>query len=202
MKELIEAVNKVMTEVSNIEKNLDVGGGRYSYKGVADKDVKEALSKSMVKNGLAIFPTGIKKTIDNSTWEENSKLKRSVFTEVETTYKLYHTSGQFIELAGYGQGIDTGDKAAGKATTYAMKYTLLYTFMVATGKIDDADNTHSNDYQHKNIPMNAEQHATYVKRLTNATDEEKAKIVNELKAWKIAPYSIPEVYYLKLKELL
>ena len=33
------------------------------------------------------------------------------------------------------------DKSAGKATTYALKYALLYLFMVPTGKIDDADKT-------------------------------------------------------------
>ena len=53
---------------------------------------------------------------------------------------------------GYGHGIDSQDKAPGKATTYALKYALLYTFMVATGKIDDADSTHSDD-----IPVAANQ---------------------------------------------
>jgi len=52
-------------------------------------------------------------------------------------------------VAGYGHGIDTQDKGAGKATTYALKYTLLYLFLVPTGKIDDADNDHSDE---KEIP--------------------------------------------------
>ena len=52
-----------------------------------------------------------------------------------------HESGQQIEFAGYGQGVDPQDKSAGKATTYALKYALLYLFMIPTGKIDDADKT-------------------------------------------------------------
>jgi hypothetical protein len=31
------------------------------------------------------------------------KYKQSVFTEVMTKYILLHTSGEFIEIAGYGQ---------------------------------------------------------------------------------------------------
>ena len=50
-------------------------------------------------------------------------------------------------LSGYGQGVDSQDKGAGKATTYALKYALLYAFLVPTGKIDDSDNIHSNDIE-------------------------------------------------------
>jgi hypothetical protein len=85
-----------------------------------------------------------------SRWEEKNnygtKMKQSVFTEVKTTYLLIHTSGESIELAGYGHGVDSQDKGAGKATTYALKYALLYSFLVPTGSIDDADSTHSDEY--------------------------------------------------------
>ena len=58
---------------------------------------------------------------------------------------LLHTSGESIELAGYGHGVDPQDKGAGKATTYALKNTLLYTFLTPVGKIDDSDTEHSQD---------------------------------------------------------
>ena len=44
---------------------------------------------------------------------------------VKTKYLLLHESGESLELAGYGHGIDSQDKGAGKATTYAMKNALL-----------------------------------------------------------------------------
>jgi hypothetical protein len=68
---------------------------------------------------------------------------------VKTTYLLLHESGESMELQGYGHGVDSQDKGAGKATTYALKYTLLYTFLVPTGKIDDSDNDHSDN---KEVP--------------------------------------------------
>ena len=153
MKNLIKAVVAVSSEVRNIEKNLNVGTGNFGYKGIADKDVKNVIGKAMIKNGLAIFPVKIEPTVTVEKWEEENtynqkiqiKRKQSVFTEVITTYKLYHESGESIELQGYGHGVDSQDKSAGKATTYALKYTLLYNFMIATGHIDDSDVLNSED---------------------------------------------------------
>lgn len=150
---LIQATIKVMAEVKGVEKNLTVGEGKSSYSGVADQDVKKVVGEAMERNGLTIFCTGIEEKTELSSWDEvdqwskstpkDTKRKQSIFTKVVTTYLLCHESGEYITLKGYGHGVDSQDKSAGKATTYALKYALLYTFLVPTGKIDDADNTHS-----------------------------------------------------------
>lgn len=147
--ELIKAILAVMKEVKGIEKNLNVGDGRMSYKGVADQDVKETVGKAMAKHGLVLIPTKIEPSTTTDTWEEKSqygdRTRRQVFTEVKTTYLLMHEGGGAIEIQGYGHGVDSQDKSAGKATTYALKYALLYTFLVPTGDIDDADTQHSDN---------------------------------------------------------
>lgn len=149
IKEITQAIINVMADVKGIEKNLTVGSGNNTYKGVADQDVKKIVGESMERNGLVILPTGIIESTEVDHWDEKTqygdKRKQSVFTKVTTTYLLCHTSGEWVELKGYGHGVDSQDKSAGKATTYALKYVLLYTFLVPTGKIDDADNTHSED---------------------------------------------------------
>lgn len=146
---LVQAIVNVMKEVKSIEKNLNVGEGRSSYKGVADKDVKHQIGEAMSRNGLCILPIEIEPKITVERWVEETnygpKTKQSVFTEVKTKYVLLHESGESMEIVGYGHGVDSQDKSAGKATTYALKYALLYAFMVPTGTIDDADTTHSND---------------------------------------------------------
>ena len=149
MKLLAKAVLNVMKTVKGIEKGMTVGSGNFQYKGVSDYEVKKLYLQAMTENELCILPidTDAKTTIN--TWEETNnygtKQKQSVFTEVKTKYLLLHSSGESQVLSGYGQGVDSQDKGAGKATTYALKYTLLYTFLTPTGKIDDADNTHSED---------------------------------------------------------
>ena len=142
-----------MTEVKGVEKGMTVGTGGASYKGVSDYDVKKIIGESMRKNGLSILPISVEPNTRVDRWEETNqhgtKQKQSVFTEVKTKYLLLHESGESMELAGYGHGVDTQDKGAGKATTYALKYTLLYTFLTPTGAIDDADKEHSDE---KEVP--------------------------------------------------
>lgn len=149
MKNLAKAVIAVMKEVKGIEKDLNVGTGTSSYKGVGDQQVKKIVGDAMAKNGLCIMPISINSKTHIDRYEETNqygtKMKQSVLTEVETKYLLLHESGESLEIAGYGHGTDSQDKSAGKATTYALKYTLLYTFLIPTGKIDDADNVHSDD---------------------------------------------------------
>jgi len=142
------AIVNVMKAVKNIEKNLKVGDGNMSYKGVSDKDVKIQVGNAMAENGLSILPIkmDIEKHVERFT-DQYGKPKQQVFVEAKTTYLLLHESGESIEIVGYGHGIDSQDKAAGKATTYALKYALLYTFLVPTGSIDDADTTHSDSIQ-------------------------------------------------------
>ncbi len=141
---LVKAIIQVMAAVKNIEKNMTVGDGRNSYKGVSDKDVKQKVGEAMEKAGLVILPIKINPTVKIERWtDEYNKPKQSVFTEVLPDYLLMHTSGECQEIQGYGHGIDPQDKSAGKATTYALKNTLLNMFMIPTGTIDDTDNNHS-----------------------------------------------------------
>lgn len=169
LKEISKAIIAVMKEVKGIDKSMTVGSGTNAYKGVSDKDVKKEVGRAMENHGLCLLPTEIEPTLQIERWEDSgqygNKQKQSVFSSVKTKYILLHESGEWIEVSGYGHGVDTQDKAAGKATTYALKYALLYTFMVPTGKIDDADAGHSDEepvpqknavtsYNHKAIEKN------------------------------------------------
>jgi hypothetical protein len=149
MKNLAKAIVAVMKEVKGMEKNSTVGSGNYAYSGTKDQDVKEVFNDALAKNGLCILPIGVESKTQVDRWEEtyngNTKQKQSVFTEVETKYLLLHDSGESVELAGYGHGVDNQDKGAGKATTYALKNCLLYAFLTPVGKIDDTDTTHSEE---------------------------------------------------------
>lgn len=178
IKAIAAAIILVMQEVKNIEKNAEVGSGTYKYSGVSDKDVKQQVGAAMVKFGLCIVPTGIASKAEMARWNEGGRDKQQVFVEVTTTYLLMHAeSGEWLEITGYGHGIDTMDKAAGKATTYGLKYALLYTFMIATGKIDDADTTHSKDLP---VPQIIEQVITDMKKC--ATQKELNIFYNNLQS--------------------
>ena len=149
MKNIAKAILNVMKEVKGMEKNSKVGKGNSAYDGTKDQDVKEVFNEALAKNGLCMLPIGIEEETKIDRWvdAQYGNQKQSVFTKVKTKYLLLHESGESIELAGYGHGIDPQDKGAGKATTYAMKNALLYAFVTPVGKIDDADLTHSNEIE-------------------------------------------------------
>lgn len=152
---IAEAIIAVMNEVNWVAKSMDVWTGNNSYKWVSDKDVKTLMREAMIKNWLSILPISVVPNFQIDRWEEvdqysksvpkDMKSKQSIFTEVTTRYLLLHTSGESIELAGYWHWVDTQDKWAWKATTYALKNTLLNMFLVPTGV--DTDNTHSDDIE-------------------------------------------------------
>ena len=147
MKNLAKAVIAVMKEVKGMEKNSQVGSGNYGYNGTKDQDVKEVFNEALSKNGLCILPIDIQEQTERDTWDDNGRRKQSILTKVVTRYLLLHESGESQELSGYGHGVDNQDKGAGKATTYALKNCLLYTFLTPVGKIDDSETTHSNDIE-------------------------------------------------------
>lgn len=135
---LAKAVIALIKAVGPIAKTMDIGTGANSFKGVADKDVKDKVGQALADNGLCLLPVDVIPTesvhvIKNKYGDE----KLNSFTSVLTKYLLLHESGESIVLTGYGHGVDTQDKAAGKATTYALKYLLLYLSMAPTGTIDE-----------------------------------------------------------------
>lgn len=173
MKNLAKAVVAAMKEIKAIKKNSNVGTGNSAYKGVQDMDVKKAVGDAMENHGLCILPISIEPSTKIERWEDNSygqiKQKQQVFTEVKTKYLLLHESGESVELAGYGHGVDSQDKSAGKATTYALKYALLYAFMIPTGDIDDTDNSHSDE---KETPPVASSAARRSRRAAAPSEQE------------------------------
>lgn len=149
MKEINKAIINVMKSVKGMEKSSKVGTGKNQYNGTKDQDVKEVFNTVLAENGLCILPIGIDEETQVDRWidPQYKNQKQSVFTKVKTKYLLIHESGESIELAGYGHGVDSQDKGAGKATTYALKNCLLYSFLTPVGKIDDTDSSHSEELE-------------------------------------------------------
>jgi hypothetical protein len=101
MVEISKAINNVMAEVSWVAKNMTVWSWNNSYKWVADKDVKQTIRESMIKNWLSLLPIWWTPKIQIDRWEQEEffnkisqwiKTKQSVFTDIETKYLLLHTS--------------------------------------------------------------------------------------------------------------
>ena len=147
---IYEKLAAITAELNAVAKNLKVGEGRSSYKAVGEADVLAAVKPLEAKYKVYSYPCArhivdsdviTTKKSYNGQESESSKF----FMRVETTYRFVNTEEpkDYCEITTYGDGVDSGDKAPGKAMTYGDKYALLKAYKIITG--DDPDQTASED---------------------------------------------------------
>lgn len=147
---IFEKLSKVQADLPNVAKNLFVGEGKAQYKAVGEADVLAAVKPLEAKYRIYSYPCA-RRIIDKdlitttSTYKGETSEKTKFFMRVETVYRFVDMDDptMFIDITTYGDGIDSGDKAPGKAMTYADKYALLKAYKIITG--DDPDQKASED---------------------------------------------------------
>ena len=147
---LYEKLLNITNEMGNVNKNLTVGEGKSAYKAVGEADVLKAVKELEFKHGIYSYPFS-RKIIDSSILQTEKEYKgetkkgNQIFLRIETVYRFVNIENpdEFIDITTYGDGVDTQDKAPGKAMTYSDKYALLKAYKMITG--DDPDQTASPD---------------------------------------------------------
>ena len=139
---LFEKIQKVSEAVMNIEKDMTVGSGSYSYKAVSDVEVTLRVKKAEIANKLLSIPIKqelLKSRVINQV--KNGKESVLFVDNIKMTVRFIdlEDTKQFIDIESLGKGVDSGDKGFGKASTYARKYALLNAYKIATGEDPDAD---------------------------------------------------------------
>ena len=135
------------SEINRVAKNLKVDISKsQSYKAVAESDVLEAVKPIEEKYGIYSYPfsrTIIKDETytTQSTYDGRTTEKNTFFLRVETIYRFVNTDNpeEYVDITTYGDGVDTQDKAPGKAMTYGDKYALLKAYKIQTGDDPDAN---------------------------------------------------------------
>jgi hypothetical protein len=138
---IYEKLSKVTEEITAVAKNLSVGYGKSSYKAVGEADVLAAVKPAEIKYGVYSFPVS-REIVDNAVLtsvDKDGNEKRQLFMRVKTVYRFVNMEKpeEYVDMVTYGDGVDPGDKAPGKAMTYADKYGLLKAYKIITG--DDPD---------------------------------------------------------------
>lgn len=136
---IYEKLSAITNEMGTIAKNLEVRYGQSSYKAVSETDVLKPVKELERKYGIYSYPKS--RTIVDRGTITNSKGTNSLFMRVETEYCFVNIEKpeEQISVITYGDGVDTQDKAPGKAMTYADKYALLKAYKIATGDDPDKD---------------------------------------------------------------
>lgn len=163
---------KITEEIKTVEKNLNVQvTQRNSYKAVSERDVLDAVKPLEVKYGVYSYAYD-RKIIENgeltSTRKDfqtgEVKELKQLYMRLEVVYRFVNVDNpeEYVEIKTYGDGIDSGDKAAGKAMTYADKYALLKAYKISTG--EDPDQEASTELQKKGIEKATEKQIQYLRQ--------------------------------------
>lgn len=143
---IFQRMSAATNDIKTVAKNLTVGFGKSQYKAVAEKDILAAVKEAEQKYGIFSYPANRNILVaEDIVANEDGREKRSRYVRIETTYRFVNMDkpDEYVEVIGYGDGVDTLDKAPGKAITYSDKYCLMKAYKVETG--DDPDANASDD---------------------------------------------------------
>ena len=148
----------VTADMQTVAKNLLVPAGNGKYRAVSETDVLNAVKPLEIRHGVYSYPVERRTiSVDVLETEERRKdydtkqyetIKKTQFVyRIETRYRFVNVDfpDEHIDVVSYGDGIDSADKAPGKAMTYSDKYALLKAYKIQTG--DDPDQDASPDYK-------------------------------------------------------
>lgn len=181
---IYEKLNEIINELGIVEKNLNVSTGKGgSYKAVSEKDVLDAIKPIEYKYKIYSYPLNREVIADEqlekiSTYNGKETKTISQFMRIKTTYRFINIEKpeEYIDIVSYGDGIDTGDKAPGKAMTYSDKYALMKCYKVSTGDDPDKDASDSYNMSNKNQIVNKTANAETKKLITD-------NIINLFNTW-------------------
>lgn len=151
---IYEKLSAITNEISHVAKNLSVGTGKNQYKAVGEADVLAAVKPAEEYYRVYSYPYSREivetaELVTTSTWDGKTTEKKQQFMRIKTVYRFVDMDKpeSYIDITTYGDGVDSQDKAPGKAMTYADKYALLKAYKIITG--DDPDQTYSEDLKGK-----------------------------------------------------
>lgn len=156
---IFEKLSLITSELGTIQKNLKVSTGSSSYKAVSERDILDAIKP--IEEKYRVFSYPFQRNIldtqlitKKTEYKDQVKETNSFMIRLEVIYRFVNIDkpDEFIEIASYGDGIDTGDKAPGKCMTYADKYALMKCYKISTGDDPEQEASAENGYNVSSSP--------------------------------------------------
>lgn len=141
---IYQRMSKITEKINRVAKNLRVGIGQSQYKAVGEADVLAEVKPAEIEFGVYSYPIHreviLTDTLTSTTeYKGEQKERITIFMRIKTIYRFVNIDNpeDFLEIETLGDGVDTQDKAPGKAMTYADKYALLKAYKIETGEDPD-----------------------------------------------------------------
>ncbi len=132
---IYQRINEVRKSIGYIQKDKSVSTGGGSYKGVTHDAVTGMIRDALIKQGVVIVPSV-------TSWTFHPKESDAKQRLYEATYDISFVNiddpTDRIVSCQSAHALDNGDKAPGKAQSYATKNAILKLFSIETGEDDES----------------------------------------------------------------
>lgn len=165
------AIAACMADIGGVAKGRRNQQQGYNFRGIAD--VYLACQPAMARHGLHIVPY---KVVSEETAEGQTKSGGTMYRRCQRIeFRIYAKDGSFVQLETTGEAMDTGDKAANKCMSAAMKYALIQAFA-----IPEEDPTVDTEHDSPEMVSGTGKGPTPLPAAPSASDKERAKRLSDL----------------------
>jgi hypothetical protein len=133
---IYQRINEVRKEVKYIQKDSDV---QKQYKAVSHDAVTAAIHDQLINHGIIIIPGLIgSRVADSGTFTGKGVPIIRYEAEYQIDFVNMEKPEDKVSIRVEAHANDQGDKAPGKAISYATKYAMLKLFSIETGEDDES----------------------------------------------------------------
>lgn len=129
-----------MKAVQYVQKDSSISGGGANYKAVSHDQVVSVIRQELVNNGIMIFPNQISgEFLIKRDLSATPPVKMGLYSgKYEISFVNIDNGEDRVTSTIEAHANDNGDKAPGKALSYATKSAMLKVFSLETGENDES----------------------------------------------------------------
>jgi hypothetical protein len=132
---IYQRINEVRKKATYVQKDKTVAG--QNYKAVTHDAVTALLRNHLIDQGIVIVPRLMASSVENIGATSNGTVIIRYTGKYEVDFVNCDDPTDRVTVPGEAHANDFGDKAPGKATSYATKYAMLKLFSIETGEDDE-----------------------------------------------------------------
>ena len=145
-KNIYQRINAVMKKISYVQKDKAISGGGQNYKAVTHDNVTAMIRGHLVEEGIVVQLEQLKGEL---------LIRRDLTKDIKMHLYQGSYAISFVNIDDPqdkatvtidAHAADNGDKAPGKASSYATKYAMLKMFSIETGENEESRNYEAPEY--------------------------------------------------------
>lgn len=137
---IYQRINAVQQKIKYVQKDKAVSTGSGSYMAVTHDQVTAMVRPLLVEFGIVVVPKLIKSVMNTAVVDAQMNIAKQRLYEAtyEFTFINIEQADDCFTVVIEAHAFDNGDKAPGKALSYAKKYAVLKVFEIETGENEES----------------------------------------------------------------